>query len=150
MSTIKLPSERHLKYHRRQWQLYLLVGAVMAVGTVVAELLPGENPEVVLGPAAAVFMLMLALYLVVRGRDTSAYKEELTRIMQDEWFASSRNRSRRDALLTVVFAQVPLTFFMAYVPPEPSVVGMGMMTTALGGGVFAASYLFRTRTSADE
>jgi hypothetical protein len=41
-------------------------------------------------------------------------------------------------------------FFMAYVPPEPSVVGMGMMTTALGCGVMAAGYLFHSRESADE
>jgi hypothetical protein len=126
----------------------------MALGTVVAVLLPGENSEVVLGPAAAaaaaVFALMLAFYLVVRGRDATRYTEELRRIQQDEWFAAIRNLSRRDALLTVVFAQVPLMFFMAYVPVEPSVAGMGTMTTALGGGAFAASYLFRTRAAADE
>ena len=34
-----------------------------------------------------------------------------------------------------------LMFFMAYVPAEPSVLGMGMMTTALGCGVYAGSYL---------
>ena len=150
MSNVKVPSERHLAYHRRHWQLYLLFCAVMAIGTVVAVLLPGDNPEIVLAPTAAVFMVMLAYYFAVRGRDTTEYNHELRRIEQDEWFASGRNWARRDALLTVIFAQVPLMFFMALVPPKPSVAGMGMMTTAVGCGAYTASYLLRTRARADE
>ena len=154
MADIKVPSERHYKYHRRQWQLYLLFCSLMAIGTIFAVLIPGEQPELVLAPTAVVFTLMFALHLVVRGRNATEYKEELTRILQDEWFATSANRSYRVALATVIFAQVPLMFFVAYVPREPtvegSVLGMGMMTTALGCGAFAAIYLFHSRAGVDE
>jgi hypothetical protein len=86
---------------------------------------------------------------MMRARGGKAYDAESKRIRQDEWITSSMRISSRDALLAVIFAQGPLMFFMAYVPPEPSVVGMGMMTTALGCGAFAWSYLYRTRASAD-
>ncbi len=150
MANIKLPSERHFRYHRHQWQLYLLYCTVIAIGTIVAVLTPGENPEFVIGPALVVFLLMFVLHLAVRGRNATEYYEELRRIAGDEWFASNQRSSGRVALLTVIFAQVPLMFFMAYVPPEPSVFGMGLMTAALACGTFAASYLFYSRASADE
>ena len=55
-----------------------------------------------------------------------------------------------NALVTVILGQVPLMFFMAYVPEEPSVVGMGTLTVALGCGAMAASFLIRSRVSGDE
>lgn len=122
----------------------------MAIGSVIAVLLPGENPEVVLGPAGLVLALMAALHLIVRGRNAEEFKGEFRRINEDEWIVATRDRSQRLAFLAVIFAQVPLMFFMAYVPPEPSVLGMGLMTTALGCGVFAAGYLFYSRENADE
>lgn len=150
MTNGKLPSERLFKHHRRQWQLYFLFCVVMAIGSMIAVLLPGENTAVVLVPSGLVWALMFALHLIVRARNAEEYKEELRRIHQDEWMAASRNRSLRLALCTVIFGQAPLMFLMAFVPTEPSVVGMGMMTTALGCGVFAAAYLFHSRESADE
>ena len=150
MTNGKLPSERLFKHHRRQWQLYLLFCVVMAIGTIIAILLPREDPEIVLVPAVLVFALMFALHLIERARNAEEYQEELRRINYDEWMIASRNRSLRLALLTVIFGQVPLMFFMSLVPPEPSVAGMGMMTTALGCGVFAAGYLFHGRERADE
>ena len=154
MATVKIPSERLFKYHRRQWQLYLLFCVVMAIGTVVAVLMPGDNPSVVLVPTFGILTLMFVLHVVVRGRNASEYAIELKRIGQDEWIASSMKRSSGIALRAVIFAQVPLMFFVAYVPPEAStessVVGMGMMTTALGCGVFAASFLFHSRAGGDE
>lgn len=75
-------------------------------------------------------------------------------MFEDECFALNANRARRVALPTVIFSQVPLMFFMAYMPPEASVegaaFGMGLMTRALGCGAFAASFLFHSRVDADE
>jgi putative transcriptional regulator len=45
------------------------------------------------------------------------------------------------AIMAIGMVIAVLMFFMAYVPAEPSVLGMGMMTTALGCGVYAGSYL---------
>jgi hypothetical protein len=153
MPDIRVPSEDHFRFHRRFWQVYLLFCAAMAIGTVVAVLLPGDNPAIVLVPAGGVLItlnLMIAHRLVARRRDVKEYDAELRRIGQDEWLALSRRKALRDALLAVIFAQGPLMFFMAYVPPAPSVVGMGMLTTAIGCGVYAGSYLHRSRASVDE
>ncbi len=150
MTNGKLPSERLFKHHRRQWQLYLLFCVVMAIGTIVAVILPGENSEFVMVPASLVLALMVATQLILRSRNAQEYREESRRIRQDEWIVASLQRSQRQAFGAVIFGQAPLMFFMALVPPEPSVVGMGMMTTALGCGVMAAGYLFLSRERADD
>jgi hypothetical protein len=87
---------------------------------------------------------------VTHSSKTTLPQEELRRINQDEWILGSLQRSQRQALAAVIFGQVSLTFFMAYVPPEPSVFSLGMMTTALGCGATAAGYLFHSRERADE
>lgn len=79
---------------------------------------------------------MIVLSLVERERCRTEFDREKKRIWSDEW--------------TMVFPQPPLAFFMAYVPAEPSVVGMSMMTVALGWGTSAASYLYHTRATPDE
>jgi hypothetical protein len=150
MTEIQLPSERHFRLHRRQWLLYLLGCTAMGVGTIVAVLTPGENPEYVLVPSVTLFSLMFALGFLEQARRRTEFKREMKRIQQDEWTQRGLRRSVSLALRTVIFGQVPLVFFMAYVPPEPSVIGMGLMTVALGCGVMAASYLYYTRASSDE
>ncbi len=150
MTNVQLPSERHFRYHRHHMLLYLLLCTVMAVGTVVAVLTPGENSEFALVPEVIVLVFMTALTLVVRGRRGKDHKREMRRIMQDEWIIRCQARARHTALLTVILVQVPLMPFMAYVPPEPSVFGMGSMTVAVGCGVFAAGYLYHSRANANE
>jgi hypothetical protein len=150
MTEIQLPSERHFRLHRRQWLLYLLGCTAMGVGTIVAVLTPGENPEYILVPTVTLFALMFALGLVERVRRRTEFEREMKRIQQDEWTQRGLTRSVSMALRSVIFGQVPLIFFMAYVPPEPSIVGMGCMTVALGCGVMAASYLYHTRATSDE
>ncbi len=150
MTNVQMPSERHFRYHRHLMLLYLLLCTVMAVGTVVAVLTPGENSEFALVPEAIVLVFMTALTLVVRGRRGKDHKREMRRIWQDEWLIRCQDRSRRTALLTVILIQVPLMVFMDYVPPEPSVVGMGSMTIAVGCGAFAAGYLYHSRANANE
>jgi hypothetical protein len=122
----------------------------MGVGNIVAVLTPGENPEYVLVPSVTLFSLMFALGFLEQARRRTEFKREMKRIQQDEWTQRGLRRSVSLALRTVIFGQVPLVFFMAYVPPEPSVIGMGLMTVALGCGVMAASYLYYTRASSDE
>ncbi len=150
MNNIQLPSERHLRFFRRQWLLYLLGCTAMAVGTIVAVLMPGVQPELIMIPMFSAFGLMVAIHLIERARHRAEYKQEMLRILQDEWTHYGLKRSQGIALLSVIFAQVPLACFMAYVPTEPSVVGMACMTVALGCGVLAAGILYYTRVTSDE
>jgi len=150
MSTAQPPSERHLRFHRRQWFLYLLGCTAGAVGTIFVVFDPVDKPRIVLVPTLAFFGLMIVLALVERVRRRSEFERERVRIWSDEWTIQGLNRAKGIAMLTMVFAQVPLMFFMALVPPEPSVVGMGCMTVALGCGTWAASYLYQTRANPDE
>ena len=145
MPTVKLPFERHLRFHRRQCIIYLLGCTAMAVGTIIAVLTPGENPEIVLIPTGGFFALMIVLGLVARVRWRSDFAREQKRIWSDEWTLRGMQRSSRNAVLTMICAQPALGFFMELVPPEPSVAGMSMMTIALGCGTWAASYLYHTR-----
>jgi MFS family permease len=154
MNGFQLPSERHLRFHRRQWIIYLMGCTAMAVGTIVAVLTPGENPKVVLVPTVAFFALMIVLSLVERVRCRAEYEREQKRILTDEWTLRGMNRAKGTGMLTMVFVQPPLALLMAYVPPEPSVessvIGMSMMTIALGCGTWAASYLYHTGANPDE
>ncbi|MGB2718031.1 MAG: hypothetical protein WBC51_27840 [Vicinamibacterales bacterium] len=104
MPTIQLPPNRHLKFHRRQWIIYLMGCAAMAVGTIIAVLTPGENPEVVLVPTGVFFSLMIVLSLVERVRCRTGYDREKKRIWSDEWTLRGMNRSKGIAKLTMVFA----------------------------------------------
>lgn len=145
MSNVQLPSDRFLRFHRRQWLLYLLGCSAMAIGTIVAVLLPGKNPGVVLVPTLVFFIPMIVLLLVERVRHRTEFEREGKRIYSDEWMLRGMNRARGIAMLVTIFAQAPLVFFMSYVPPEPSVPGVSGMTVALGCGTLAASYLYLTR-----
>ena len=154
MTDVHLPSERHFRLHRRQWFLYLLGCTAMGVGTIVAVLTPGDNSGYVIIPTFALFALMVAIGLFERVRRRTEFKREMRRIQQDEWTLRCHSRAVGQALLTVIFGQVPLMFFMAYAPPEPSIegaaMGMGLLTIALGCGAMAASYLYYIRASSDE
>lgn len=146
MSTGQLPaSERALKFHRRQWFIYLLGCTAMAVGTIVAVIDPADRPGWVILPTGLFFGLMIALALIERIRHREEFAREGKRIYSDEWTIQGMRRATGRALLTVILAQGPLMFFMAYVPEEPSVAGMGGMTVALGCATLAASFLYHTR-----
>jgi hypothetical protein len=43
MPNAESPSEHHLRFHRRQWIIYLLGCTTMAAGTIVMVLAPGMN-----------------------------------------------------------------------------------------------------------
>jgi uncharacterized membrane protein YfcA len=144
MNDIQQPFERFLKFHRRQWTLYLLGCTGMAIGTIVGVLTPGDNPRFVLFPTGAFFGLMIVLALVARVRHRAEFARESKRIWNDEWTLRGMNRAKGIALLAVIFAQAPLMFFMADVSP-PSVAGMGGMTIAIGCGTMAAAFLYFTR-----
>lgn len=149
MTNLELPSEHHLRFHRRQWVIYLLACIAMAAGTVVRVLIPEETTRPLFPlhslPTFGLFALMILLSLVERVRHRAEFEREKKRIWTDEWTLRGLNRAQGIAMLTMIFAQVPLAFFMAYVPREPSVVGMCMMTGALGAGTWAATYLYFTR-----
>ena len=144
MDDIQQPFERFLKFHRRQWTLYLLGCTAMAIGTIVSVLTPGDNPWFVLLPTGAFFGLMVLLAVVARVRHRAEFARESKRIWHDEWTLRGMNRAKGIALLAVIFAQAPLMFFMADLP-KPSVAGMGGMTIAIGCGAMAAAFLYFTR-----
>jgi hypothetical protein len=150
MSDAPLAAERLYSFHRRQFWIYLIGCSLMAVGTVVAVLTPGENPGIAVGPTLGVFTLMVVLGLVERVKHRAVFEREGRRIATDEWTQRGMSRARSVAMFTMVFAQPPLSLFMAYVPEAPSVVGMSMMTIALGCGTWAAAYLYYTRATPDE
>jgi hypothetical protein len=150
MSLDQLPAERALKFHRRQWFIYLMSCTAMAVGTVVAVVGPAVKPGWVILPTGLFFGVMILLAVVERLRHREEFAREGKRIPSDEWTIQGMNRAKGRALLTVILAQGPLMFFMAYVPEEPSVASMGAMTVALGCATMAASYLYQTRASRDE
>jgi hypothetical protein len=101
-------------------------------------------------PTDALFGIMIVLALVERVRRRAEFERETKRIWSDEWTLQGMRRAHGLALLVVIFGQGPLMFFMAYVPPRPSVVGMGAMTVALGCGAMAAGFLYQTRAGRDE
>jgi hypothetical protein len=120
----------------------------MAVGTVIAVFT--ENSQIVLIPTGGFFSLMFVIGFVERVRRRAEFEREMKRIQSDEWMLRGMNRAKGIGMMTMIFAQLPLMFFMALVPPEPSIVGMGVMTVALGCGSWAASYLYHTRATLDE
>jgi hypothetical protein len=150
MIDINDSAERHLKFHRRQWIIYLMACTAIAVGTIIAVLMPGDNPRFVIAPAGALFGIMIVLALVERVRRRTEFQKERKRIWSDEWTVQGMRRAHGLAMMVVIFGQVPLMFFMAYVPLEPSVAGMGGMTVALGCGAMAAGFLYHTRAGRDE
>jgi hypothetical protein len=149
MSDVQVPAERALRFHRRQWIIYLMGCTAMAIGIVVAVLMPGDDPGVVIWPTVGLFGLMIVLAFVERVRHREEHRKEYARIMKDEWTLRGMNRALSVAFRTVIFGQVPLMFFMAYVPEEPSVAGMGVGTVAFGCATWAASFLYHTRENPD-
>jgi len=145
MSTDQIPAERQLRFHRRQWFIYLMGCTAMAVGTIVGVIDPADMPGWVILPTGLFFGLMIVLAVVERLRHREEFAREGKRIQSDEWTIQGMNRAKGQALLMVIFAQVPLMFFMADVPAKPSVAGMGGMTIALGCATMAASFLYHTR-----
>ena len=146
VTDVQLPSDRFLRFHRRQWLIYLLGCSAMAICIILAALLPGkQNPEFVAVPTLVFFIPMIVLLLVERVRRRAEFEREGKRIHTDEWMLRGMNRARGIAMLVTMFAQAPLVFFMSYVPPEPSAAGMAGMTIAIGCGTMAASYLYLTR-----
>ncbi len=70
-------------------------------------------------------------------------------IFRDEWSWATRNRASRTALAVTLLAQLPLAIFMANVPPQPSLVGMGALTISLGLAAFFGAYLYYGRQPSD-
>jgi uncharacterized membrane protein len=148
--SIELPEDRYLKFHRRQWTIYLMGCTAMAIGTMASVLDPAdEPPSWVLLPIGLFFGLMILLAVVARLRYREEFARERKRILSDEWMAQGLRRATGRAFLIVMLAQAPLMFFMADVPQNPSVAGMGGMTVALGCAAMAALYLYYTRAGRD-
>lgn len=151
----RVPSERYYVVYQRSMAAGLLFVVCMSVYSVLKLLRPASGrPELgdLVGPiiAVAYFVLLLAIQVVtLRGRLWRAREVEAQTILRDEWILANRSRAYRTAFWVMLCAQVPMMFFMAYVPPAPSVLGMGEMTGMLGLGAFFAAYLYYSRRPSD-
>ncbi|HEU4754470.1 MAG TPA: hypothetical protein VFU47_15280 [Armatimonadota bacterium] len=110
------------------------------------------------GRAGSVGLIIGAIYLAsvvalkikTSGARLWGRRDPLLRaIFRDEWSWATRNRASRTALMATLLLQVPLAIFMANVPPEPSVVGMGALTMSLGLAAFFGAYLYYGRQPGD-
>jgi hypothetical protein len=73
-------------------------------------------------------------------------------VFQDEWSRATRNRACRTAFALTMWAQVPLMWFMANVPPDPSdvgILGMAALTMTVGLAAFFGAYLYYGRQPTD-
>ncbi len=148
-------SERYYVYHKRAMGLTVLMVTGMAVYNLV-EVIGTDDRTRLAGLTGATLILivyivsLLAVRLVtLGGRAWRVRDREVQAILHDEWMQTNLSRARQTAFWTMLLAQWPMMFFMAYVPPEPSVVGMGILTVMLGIGAYFASYLYFSRQRSD-
>jgi hypothetical protein len=153
MVAISVPSERHYRYHILSRALALAFFTAFGAGTIVGLIRPGSQASVVLVPTAVFLLISFALGIALRGRRWLRFDPEDRIIQADEWVRANTERARRVALMTVWLAQGPLMFFVAYIPPDPtvggSVTGMAGLTMALAGIAFFGSYLVFSRVPSD-
>lgn len=151
----RVPSERYYVVYQRSMVAGLLFVVCLGAYELVKVLRPASGrPEwgdlLGLVIVAAYLVLLLVMQLVtLRGRLWRARDPEVQTILRDEWTLANRSRAFQMAFWVMVWAQVPLMFFMAVVPPQPSVLGMAAMTMALGLGAFFATYLYHSRRPSD-
>jgi hypothetical protein len=147
--------ERYYVYHKRAMGLTLLMVAGMAIYNVVQVIGTGDRtPLAGLTGATLILIIYIVSLLTVQlvtlhGRAWRVRDPQAQVILQDEWTQTNLSRARQTAFWTMLLAQWPMMFFMAYVPPEPSVVGMGILTVTLGIGAYFASYLYFSRQRSD-
>jgi hypothetical protein len=139
--------ERQYRFHMRRMALGLAFNLAMAAAMVLALFRPGLNIGLLLTPALVFTVASVGLNLLLNrsGRMTVDYRA----LGRDEWVQANVNRSRKVALQSIYMVQVPLMFFVAYLPAAPtvstSVVGMAILTMASGGTAFFGTYLLRSR-----
>jgi hypothetical protein len=52
--------------------------------------------------------------------------------LRDEWTRKNWNRACRSGFFVVMWAQLPLAYFVNGLPPEPDVSALAALTMALG------------------
>jgi hypothetical protein len=141
--------ERHYRFHLRRMAMGLAFNLAMAVTMVFALIRPGIQVGILLAPALVFIIASVGLNIALRGWEWPHPTVDDRHVGRDEWVQANVNRARQIALHSIYIVQVPLMFFVAYVPAVPtvstSVVGMAILTMASGGTAFFASYLFHSR-----
>jgi len=145
--------ERHYRFHLRRMAMGLAFSLSMGVTMIFSLIRPGIHVGILLAPALVFIMAMVVLNIALCGWEWPHSTAEDRYVGRDEWVQANVNRARKSALHSIYAAQVPLMFFVAYVPAVPtvsvSVVGMAILTMASGGTAFFASYLFHSRQHID-
>jgi predicted anti-sigma-YlaC factor YlaD len=145
--------ERHYRFHLRRMALGLAFSLAMAVAMIFSLVRPGIHVGLLMIPALVFIIASVGLNIALRGWGGPSPIHDDRQVARDEWVQANINRSRRIALQSIYAAQVPLMFFVAYVPSMPtvstSVVGMAILTMASGSTAFFASYLLHSRLHSD-
>jgi hypothetical protein len=142
-------TEQYYVAYQRSAVVGLLFGMV-AAGLFLAALFRLMSP----GLARVTALIIIALFIVtllsvhfitLRGRLWHPRAPEAQRVLRDEWTRKNWNRACRSGFYVVMWAQVPLAYFVNGLPPEPDVPALAALTMALGVTAFFGSYLFHSR-----
>jgi hypothetical protein len=146
-------TERYYRAYQRGAVVGLLLGVVTA-GLFVAVLFRLMSPGLTRATALVIMPLFIVTllgvhFITLRGRLWRPGAAEAQRVLRDEWTRRNWNRACRTGFFVVMWAQVPLAYFVTRLPPEPYVPAMAQLTMALGVTTFFASYLFHSRQQGD-
>jgi hypothetical protein len=151
--SVRKQTERYYLAYQRGAVVGLLFG-VVAAGLFLAVLFRLMSP----GLARVTALIIMALFIItllsvhfitLRGRLWHPRAPEAQRVLRDEWTRKNWNRACRTGFFVVMWAQVPLAYFVNGLPPEPDVPAMAALTMALGVAAFFGSYLYHSRQQGD-
>ena len=153
MAETSQPLERHFQYYRRQMWFGLLFYLAWGIGTVAAIMRPGTQAALSIVPGVVFLAVFFASHFVLQRRGWLEPDPAGHTLADDEWVREIHRRSNKIALRIVFFGQVPLMFFVAFVPAQPTVesavIGMAILTMVLVGVALGATRLYYTRPQAD-
>jgi len=142
-------TEQHYLAYQRAAVVGLLVGMVASglfLGVLFRLISPGLANVTALSIMALFVVALLAVQLItLRGRLWRPRGPEAQRVLRDEWTRKNWNRACRTGFFVVMWAQLPLAYFVAGLPPAPWGPSMAALTMALGITAFFASYLYHSR-----
>ena len=145
-------SERYYLTYQRSVLLGLLFILVVGGYFLMKVLDPARDPSGLGGLTIALVYLILLIAVqlaTLRGRRWRGRAAEAQAVVQDEWTTKNRGRAFQTGFWVMMAAQYPLMFVMAYLPAQPSVMGMAFMTWTAGLGAYHVSYLYFSRQQSD-
>jgi len=146
--------ERYYQAYQRTAVVCLLFavavgGFFVAVGS--GALSGGPVQGAALGLVALFAVAFVAVpWVTLGGRPWHRSDPQAQRVLRDEWTRRSWNRACRVGFGAVMWAQLPLAFFLDRLASPPSLSMMAGVSMTLGMGAFWATYLYVGRQPAGE